>query len=92
MQPHRRLLTACGFPLSAGHLVDAAGFQGDFTDPATGDVNMGARWYTPSSGTFRNRDSYAGELRTPVSLNRFTYARVASPRVRPSQYCTWQRW
>jgi hypothetical protein len=25
------------------------GFQGDWTDPETGDVNMGARWYNPSA-------------------------------------------
>lgn len=50
------------------------GFQGDWTDPDTGDVNTGARWYTPSSATFRSRDTYSGQLETPVSLNRYTYA------------------
>jgi len=77
----RTTRTPFGEPLgeySAGVALSGLGFQGDFTDPTTGDVNMGARWYTPSSGTFRNRDSYPG--------------RVASPRVRPSQYCTWQCW
>lgn len=49
------------------------GFQGDYTDPTTGDVNMGARWYNPNSGTFRKRDTYAGELGQPISLNRYTY-------------------
>jgi len=60
--------------LSSGVGQSNLGFQGDFTDPVTGDVNMGARWYTPNSGTFRSRDSYPGELRTPISLNRYTYA------------------
>jgi hypothetical protein len=36
-------------------------------------VWMGARWYSPASGTFQSRDSYSGELATPVSLNRYTY-------------------
>jgi RHS repeat-associated protein len=49
------------------------GFQGDYTDPTTGDVNMGARWYKPSTGAFQSRDSYMGTLQTPFSLNRYTY-------------------
>jgi len=35
---------------------------------------MGARWYAPASGTFNSRDTIYGELATPVSLNRYTYA------------------
>jgi RHS repeat-associated protein len=50
------------------------GFQGDWTDPDTDHVWMGARWYQPSSGTFLTRDTYNGELSTPFSLNRYTYA------------------
>jgi hypothetical protein len=34
---------------------------------------MGARWYNPSTATFRSRDTYMGRLRTPFSLNRYTY-------------------
>ena len=34
---------------------------------------MAARWYRASAGQYLSRDTYAGELRTPVSLNRFTY-------------------
>ncbi len=34
---------------------------------------MGARWYQPSSGTFLSRDTVFGELRTPFTLNRYTY-------------------
>jgi RHS repeat-associated protein len=49
------------------------GYQGDYTDPTTGDVNMGARWYNPSTATFRSRDTYMGTLQTPFSLNRYTY-------------------
>jgi len=50
------------------------GFQGDWTDPDSGDVNMGARWYDSASASFRSRDVYSGRIDTPVSLNRYTYA------------------
>ena len=50
------------------------GFQGQYTNPTSGDVLMQARWYTPGTATFRSRDTYAGDLNTPVSLNRYTYA------------------
>ena len=50
------------------------GFQGQYTDPTTALVDMGARWYRPSTGSFLSRDSYAGIADTPVSLNRYTYA------------------
>ena len=49
------------------------GFQGDYTDPASGEVWMGARWYDPTGAQFRSRDTIFGELMTPVSLNRYTY-------------------
>lgn len=50
------------------------GFQGSYTDPSTGLVDMGARWYQPSTSTFTARDTYNGQLSTPISLNRYTYA------------------
>lgn len=50
------------------------GYQSDWTDPTSGLVNMGARWYQPTSATFVSRDSYNGRVDTPVSLNRHTYA------------------
>lgn len=49
------------------------GFQGDYTDPATNEVWMGARWCDPTGTQFRTRDTVFGELMTPVSLNRYTY-------------------
>ncbi|MCH8992669.1 MAG: RHS repeat-associated core domain-containing protein [Acidobacteria bacterium] len=49
------------------------GFQGDYTDPTTSEVWMGARWYDPTGAQFRTRDTVFGELMTPVSLNRYTY-------------------
>jgi len=50
------------------------GFQADFTDPASGKVWMGARWYAPNDAQFLSRDSVFGQLSTPMSLNRYTYA------------------
>ena len=35
---------------------------------------MGSRWYDGGWAAFLSRDTVFGELRTPVSLNRFTYA------------------
>jgi len=49
------------------------GYQTQYTDPTTGDTLMQSRWYSAGTGTFRSRDTYAGDLNTPVSLNRYTY-------------------
>ncbi|MEM9202675.1 MAG: DNRLRE domain-containing protein, partial [Actinomycetota bacterium] len=62
-----------GEVLGSAGSVPLLGFQADFTDPVTGDVWMGARWYDGSDASFRSRDSVFGGLSTPVSLNRFTY-------------------
>jgi RHS repeat-associated protein len=51
----------------------AIGFQADWTEPSTGNLWMGARWYTPGNASFTTRDTYAGNPATPVSLNRYTY-------------------
>jgi RHS repeat-associated protein len=59
---------------STGGITPTVGFQGDYTDPASGEVWMGARWYSGSDAVFRSRDTVFGELNTPVSLNRYTYA------------------
>jgi RHS repeat-associated protein len=59
---------------STGSTGDNLGYQSDWTDPDSGNVWMGARWYSPASGTFQSRDTYSGELTTPISLNRYTYA------------------
>ena len=54
------------------------GFQGDVTDSVTGDVWMGARWFAPSVGSFRTRDSWAGDVTEPGTLNRYAYG-LADP-------------
>lgn len=65
---------AAGAAAQTGRTDPTVGFQADWTDPLSGEVWMGARWYAPADGVFTSRDSYAGELSTPVSLNRYTYA------------------
>ncbi|GGK40396.1 hypothetical protein GCM10010124_36450 [Pilimelia terevasa] len=50
------------------------GFQGDWTDPATRQVNMGARWYQPGTGGFASRDSATYAAGDSILANRYTYA------------------
>ncbi|GAA5178696.1 polymorphic toxin-type HINT domain-containing protein [Rugosimonospora acidiphila] len=50
------------------------GYQGEWTDPDTDQVNMGARWYDPSSGTFDSRDDVDYTSGDSILANRYTYA------------------
>ncbi|WP_394613685.1 LamG-like jellyroll fold domain-containing protein [Lentzea sp. JNUCC 0626] len=56
----------------------AVGFQGDWTDPDSGQVNMGARWYDPSTGSFSSRDSVDQGGPGSAGFNRYAYG-VGSP-------------
>ncbi|MFI7672301.1 RHS repeat-associated core domain-containing protein [Actinophytocola sp. NPDC049390] len=62
-----------------GQVTDRAGdtgnigYQGDWTDEDTGQVNMGARWYDPSSGSFTSRDTVDHPGGDAVLANRYTY-------------------
>ncbi|MEX0847229.1 MAG: RHS repeat-associated core domain-containing protein, partial [Ilumatobacteraceae bacterium] len=70
-----RLYDPFGGPTGSGGTFGVpVGFQGDYTSPVSGDVWMGARWYRPGTGSFTSRDSVQGQLVTPVSANRYTYA------------------
>lgn len=67
-----------------GQVIAAAGpavqigYQGQWTDPATGQVNMGSRFYSPARGNFLNYDTtpagnpyaYAGD--NPVTVTDIT--------------------
>lgn len=70
-------VTATGYDPFGASIGDAVagpfGFQGDYTDPTSGDVWMGARTYDPSSATFSVRDTWGGDSDHPVTLNRFSY-------------------
>ncbi|MFI6325526.1 LamG-like jellyroll fold domain-containing protein [Nonomuraea sp. NPDC050556] len=56
------------------------GYQGEYTDPDTGRVNMHARWYQPGTGAFTTRDSATLNPNPSVQANRYSYAN-ASPLV-----------
>ncbi len=58
---------------ASGTTSPTVGFQGDYTDPTSNETWMGARWYSGADAAFRSRDTIQGELRTPISLNRYTY-------------------
>ncbi len=52
------------------------GFQGGFTDPLTGWVRMGVRWYDPRLGRFTSADPLApaADLMRPLAGHRWQYA------------------
>jgi RHS repeat-associated protein len=65
------------FGVSISHTGDGtvhAGFQGNFTDPSVGTVDMGARWYAPGADTFLSQDPASGRGRSPPTFNGYTYA------------------
>ncbi|WP_285710973.1 DNRLRE domain-containing protein [Microtetraspora sp. NBRC 16547] len=55
-------------------VADRLGYQGGFTDPETGKVNMAARWYEPRTGSFTSRDSWTLDPVPSIQTNRYTYA------------------
>ncbi|WP_247648747.1 LamG-like jellyroll fold domain-containing protein [Saccharomonospora xinjiangensis] len=65
----------------------ALGFQHQYTDPDSGNVNMGARWYQPGTATFASRDTAGLDPRDVGNSNRYAYA-SADPlgRIDPSGY------
>ncbi|MBB5966197.1 RHS repeat-associated core domain-containing protein [Planomonospora venezuelensis] len=54
------------------------GYQGEYTDPDSGKVNMHARWYQPGTGAFTSRDDWTLTPDPSAQANRYTYAN-ASP-------------
>ncbi|MFD5872478.1 LamG-like jellyroll fold domain-containing protein [Streptomyces sp. NPDC060322] len=58
---------------TTGDTTGNAGYQGDWTDPDTDQVNMGARWYDPGTGAFDSRDSYTYASGSSILANRYTY-------------------
>ncbi|GGL01195.1 RHS repeat-associated core domain-containing protein [Mangrovihabitans endophyticus] len=49
------------------------GYQGDWTDPDTGQVDMGARWYEPDTGGFTSRDTVGYNGGDSILANKYTY-------------------
>ncbi|MFF7204809.1 polymorphic toxin-type HINT domain-containing protein [Streptomyces sp. NPDC008141] len=62
-----------GQMLGTGDVTGNAGYQGDYTDPDTDQVNMGARWYDPGTGAFDSRDSFQSTSGASILSNRYTY-------------------
>ncbi|MEU3791755.1 LamG-like jellyroll fold domain-containing protein [Streptomyces fructofermentans] len=54
--------------------TSALGYQSGYTDPASGDVNMAARWYEPGTGTFSSRDTWLLDPNSSAQANRYAYA------------------
>ncbi|WP_158581437.1 LamG-like jellyroll fold domain-containing protein [Actinomadura spongiicola] len=64
-----------GAPTATTGTKPGIGYQGDWTDPASGQVNMAARWYDPSTGSFLSRDDWTLDpTSTSANANRYTYA------------------
>ena len=53
--------------------MPSLGYQGGYTDPATGQVNMAARWYSPSTGGFTSNDTISG-MPLPITADGNPYA------------------
>jgi RHS repeat-associated protein len=68
-----RAYDAYGGVLGTTGTQGTLGYQGDITDQVTGQVDMGTRWYQPSTGRFTTRDVLFGEIASPMSLNQFAY-------------------
>ncbi|MET8131358.1 LamG-like jellyroll fold domain-containing protein [Streptomyces sp. NPDC005251] len=65
--PFGKVLTTLG-------MVGSLGYQSEWTDPDTNQVDMAARWYNPNTGQFASRDT-AGLNPVPdsVDADRFAY-------------------
>ena len=48
-------------------------YCGEYWDDETRNYYLRARYYSPSTGRFTQRDSYLGRYADPLSLNRYTY-------------------
>lgn len=72
--PDSRTFDPWGKKTAKQGVDSAAGFQGSWTDLSTGEVNMKARWYSPSSGTFDSRDTAAYSSGPSILANKYTYA------------------
>jgi RHS repeat-associated protein len=59
---------------TTGTLQGQLGYQSGWTDPGTGKVAMGARWYSPSTGGFTSRDTVVNNpVPSPAPASPFAY-------------------
>ena len=57
---------------TAGTSFTPYGFTGETTD-ANGLIYLRARYYNPADARFMSRDTWAGDVNNPLSLNRWMY-------------------
>ncbi|MEU5427320.1 RHS repeat-associated core domain-containing protein [Streptomyces olivoreticuli] len=75
----KQLASSVGFD-PFGKVTDTAGeqisigYQGDWTDPSSKQVDMAARRYDSGTGAFTSRDSMTLDPNPSVQANRYTYA------------------
>ena len=53
--------------------TNAFRYCGEYYDKETATIYLCARYYSPSTGRFISRDSFAGSNNDPLSLNLYTY-------------------
>ncbi|MGH3252502.1 MAG: RHS repeat-associated core domain-containing protein, partial [Trebonia sp.] len=60
---------------AGGSVAGSLGYQSQYASPATGQVDMGARWYNPATGSFGNRDTVSSKpVPDSASASPFGYA------------------
>ncbi|MGD0608390.1 MAG: RHS repeat-associated core domain-containing protein, partial [Streptosporangiaceae bacterium] len=60
---------------TSGTASGRLGFQSQYTDPASGQVDMGARWYSPARAGFSNADTVSVDpVPDAAAGNPFAYA------------------
>jgi RHS repeat-associated protein len=60
---------------TGGTLAGSLGYQSQYTSPTTGQVDMGARWYNPATGSFGDKDTTANKpVPDSASASPFGYA------------------
>ncbi|SDT81909.1 RHS repeat-associated core domain-containing protein [Streptomyces sp. TLI_053] len=62
-----------GKPTATTGATPGLGFQGGWTDPATGRVHAQARWYDPGTGRFTSGDDRVPGLGSAAATNRYGY-------------------
>ncbi|GLY96489.1 RHS repeat-associated core domain-containing protein [Actinoplanes sp. NBRC 103695] len=65
-----------GSPTATSGESPSVGYQGGWTDAATGAVNMASRWYDPGTGAFLSRDTLTVDPDAAGAGNRYAYAQA----------------